>query len=130
MHYDTIKKSEGIYLARSYNSKECRFVTTAFLIMGLNIKILFVMTDRICWWNALLLVILLLSLLTVLIIIALFMAFANLKQLIYYEILCLMIVGICKTQAKDIDIENRMYSYYFHTKNNWKLNINSKKIRN
>ena len=41
------------------------------------------------------------------------MTLANLMELIYYKIQCLMIVDIYKMYFKEINIKNRVYSYYF-----------------
>ena len=41
------------------------------------------------------------------------MTLANLTQLIFWKILCLMIVGIYKIHSKEINIKNRVYNYYF-----------------
>ena len=68
--------------------------------MGSIFKTLSVTVVMIWWCCILILAILLLSLLKVLIIIVLFMALVNLKQFIYYKILCLMIMGKIKCMSK------------------------------
>ena len=48
-----------------------------------------------------------------LIIVVLFMTLANLKQFIFWKIQSLKIVGIYKMDIKKVNIENRVYNYYF-----------------
>ena len=48
-----------------------------------------------------------------LIIAVLFMTLANQKQFIFWKIQSLKIVGIYKMDIKKINIENRVYNYYF-----------------
>ena len=48
-----------------------------------------------------------------LIIVVLFMTLANLKQFIFLKIQSLKIVGIYKMDIKKVNIENRVYNYYF-----------------
>ena len=43
----------------------------------------------------------------------LFMTSANLMQFIFQKIMCLMIVGMYKMHANEINIKNRVYNYYF-----------------
>ena len=98
---------------KSNNSNECivchywyfnhgfKFI----LIMGLNLKIPFVMVAMIWQRCVLILVILLLSLLKVLVIVELFMILANLMQYICCKILCLMIVGLYTIYIKEINIK-------------------------
>ena len=47
LHYEGTDLSKGTDSAKSRNSKSIWFVTTGFLIMGLNFKILSVMLVRI-----------------------------------------------------------------------------------
>ena len=86
--------------------KNALLATIGFSTVGLNIKILLVMSVIICWCYVFILVILLLSLLKVLIIAVLFMALVNLLQLFYYKIFCL-IVAIHKKYSKEIIIKNK-----------------------
>ena len=59
------------------------------------------------------LVILLLLLLKMMIITVVFMKLANLTQVIYQKMFCLMSVSIWKMLANEINIKNKLYSYYF-----------------
>ena len=59
------------------------------------------------------LVILLLLLLKLMISTVVFMKLANLTQVIYQKMFCLMSVSIWKMLANEINIKNKLYSYYF-----------------
>lgn len=76
--------------------KNVSFATIGFLIMGINLKIMFVIVVLIWQGIVLILGILLIPLLKVLIIVVLFTRLTNLKQLVSQKILCLMVVDIYK----------------------------------
>ena len=59
----------------------------------------------------------------VLVIAVFFMTLANLMQLIYQEILGLMIVGICKVHAKGIYIKNQVFDYSWKKQKHAKVKL-------
>ena len=59
----------------------------------------------------------------VLVIAVFFMTLANLMQLIYQEILGLMIVGICKVHAKEIYIKNQVFDYSWKKQKHAKVKL-------
>lgn len=89
-------KAKKLVLQKKVTVKNVSFATIGFLIMGINLKIMFVIVVLIWQGIVLILGILLIPLLKVLIIVVLFTRLTNLKQLVSQKILCLMVVDIYK----------------------------------
>ena len=89
-------KAKKLVLQKKVTVKNVSFATIGFLIMGINLKIMFVIVVLIWQGIVLILGIFLIPLLKVLIIVVLFTRLTNLKQLVSQKILCLMVVDIYK----------------------------------
>ena len=125
LHYDRFVWSKRTDVAEHNSSKKCYYccflylqfslalsATTVVLIMGSSFKIPFVVFVTIWQCCVLIPAVLPLLLLKISITTVLFITLANLMQLIYQKIHCLMRVDISKMHFKDINIKNKVYSNF------------------